>query len=255
MRPLIAIAGEVLGDEIPKCALAVRYAEAVARAGGLPFLLPPLADPESLAAALDLADGLLFTGGDDFETESLGLGPTHPAATPVAAARQEFDLRLARAALPQEIPLLGICYGMQLLALSEGAHLFQHLPEDRPGAREHSGGVRHEVHVEGETKLREILGVVSLPVISSHHQALSDPGPAWRIAARDDEGLIEAVERREHPFAVGVQWHPEKEGGHPETEGTGPNENREIADRLFLALVAAARVRAAAKTSLAGAAS
>jgi putative glutamine amidotransferase len=247
-RPWIAIVGELLGEKVPKSALALRYAEAVERAGGLPVLLPPLSSPAHLEAALERVDGFLFSGGDDFETESLGLGPTHAAANPVHLARQTFDLRLARAVLAREIPALGICYGMQLLAIAEGARLLQHLPEDRPGSREHGGGVGHEVRLEGGTKLREILGVASVTVISSHHQALGEVGPAWRISARDDEGLIEAVERREHPFAIGVQWHPER--GHPER-----NESPEIHDRVFLALVEAARERAASSSPIAGAAS
>ena len=240
-RPLIAIVGELTVEESPRTVLRLRYARKVERAGGLPLVLPYVEGPGFLEAALETADGLLFSGGDDFEAESLGLGPTHPAASPVPREKQSADLELAREALQKGIPALGICYGMQLLALSEGAGFLQHLPEDRPGGRNHAGGVRHEVAVQGGTKLHDVLGVASLTVISRHHQAISEVGPDWLVSGYDDEGLIEAVERRGHPFALGVQWHPEAD------EENGVN------DRLFAGLVRAAREHARSRSTAEGA--
>ena len=228
-RPLIAVVGELTTGVKPSLLLATRYAAAVERAGGLPLALPPLASRAFLADALARIDGVLFSGGDDFDTERIGLGPCHPAAKPVPAAKQDFDFRLVRELLARGIPTLGICYGMQLLALAEGGGLYQHLPDDRPGAQSHTDSARHGVAVAEGTKLHGLLEVASLTVISRHHQAVSDAPAPWSVSARDDEGLIEAIEHTNHPFALGVQWHPEL----AEAEG--------VEERLFHGLVEAAR--------------
>jgi putative glutamine amidotransferase len=183
----------------------------VRRAGGTPIILPFLEAPsgEELDALVSAADAVILTGGDDFDMERLGLGATHPRATPTPASKQDFDLALARLCLERGLPTLGICYGMQLLALAEGGRLYQHLPEDLPDAAEHAGGVQHAVHLGAETKLASLLGVQQLSVISCHHQALSAVTGPWSVAGTDEQGLIEAIERADHPFAIGVQWHPE----------------------------------------------
>lgn len=227
-RPLIAVNGLLEPGERPRLALAVRYADAVLKAGGLPVAIPPVGGPRDLEQLLERVDGLLLTGGDDFTTEPLGLGPTHASAARTPLAKQEFDLALVRAALDRGLPTLGICYGMQCLGLGEGAGLHQHLPEDRPGSQQHSGGRRHAVGIEAQSKLARVLRVERLDVVSRHHQALATAPAGWSVAARDDEGLIEAIEHDSHPFALGVQWHPELD-----PEGSP-------SDRLFQALVGAA---------------
>jgi len=212
--------------------LATRYADSVLKAGGIPLVLPPVGGPGDIARTLERLDGLLLTGGDDFGMERIGRGPTHASASPTPPEKQDWDFLLARRAVEIGMPVLGICYGMQLLGLAEGCEMHQHLPEDRPGGREHSGNVEHTVHVTGGSKLGGLLRVEEWPVVSRHHQALSETGPLWTVAARDEEGLIEAIERSDHPFAVGVQWHPELA-----YEGS-PH------DGLFRGLVAAAAMRA-----------
>jgi len=239
-RPLIAIDGELLGEQASTVSLAVRYARAIERAGGLPFVLPPLG-ADALQSALEAVDAVLFAGGDDFDTERLALGPTHPRAKPVPAAKQDFDVALARATIERGLPVLGICYGMQLLALAAGGDLHQHLPDDRPGSQDHTGGRQHPVQVRPGTKLAECLGVTTMTVISRHHQALSRPGDRWLVSAHDEEGLIEAIEHRDHPFAVGVQWHPELA---PEDEVQG---------RLFAGLITAAKQHRAERLCAQGA--
>jgi putative glutamine amidotransferase len=236
-RPLIAIDGELLTERAPSVTLPTRYAEAVHRAGGFPLVLPPIGGEAFVDELVARVDGLLLAGGDDFETEPLGLGPTHPAAKPVPAEKQAFDLLLARTALAHGIPTLGVCYGMQLLALGEGGDLFQHLPDDLPDAQEHAGGVRHAVRLEPGSKLARLLGVAEVDVISRHHQALARTGPAWTVCGVDAEGLIEAVERSDHPFALGVQWHPELGLDDP------------LQTRLFEGLVRAAAEHRAQRTT------
>jgi putative glutamine amidotransferase len=235
MRPFIAIVGELAVGERTETRLSQRYVDAVERAGGAPFVVA-YGGPAAVDELLEHADGLVFSGGDDFDTARLGLGPTHPAARPVPTAKQDFDFVLARRALAAGLPTLGICYGMQLLALCGGGGLFQHLPDDRPARAGHSGGVRHAVRVAPSSKLRAVTGVARLEVISRHHQAIATVGPDWRVGATDDEDLIEAVEHAGHPFALGVQWHPELSDDPAQA-------------RLFAALIEAAAQRSGARFS------
>jgi len=231
-RPLIAINGLLATGDSPALKLATRYATAIHKNGGIPVAIPPVGGPTDVDRLLDRVDGLLFSGGDDFDTARLGLGPVHPKADLTPAEKQDFDFVLARAAIARQVPVLGICYGMQLLGLAEGARIHQHLPDDRPGCQEHKGNVMHTVDVDPASKLARLVRVAELDVVSRHHQALASVTEPWRVCARDREGLIEAIERADHPFAIGVQWHPElaKEGS--------PN------DRLFQGLVGAAAIAA-----------
>jgi len=232
-HPLIAVNGLLETGERPALRLANRYCEAVLSAGGIPLAIPPVGTARDVERLLDSVDGLLLTGGDDFDMQRLGRGATHPSAVLTPPEKQDFDVALAQAALAARIPVLGICYGMQLLALVEGGDLYQHLPEDRPGSQPHSGSAIHSVSIERGTRLGSVLGRERMDVVSRHHQAVAAPPPAWRVSARDGEGLIEAVERPDHPFALGVQWHPE----------LAPEGNPQ--DRLFRGLVGAAGVAAA----------
>ena len=226
--PLIAINGLALTEPRPGLRLDDRYAEAVLKAGGVPFAIPPVGGPADLDRMLDRIDGLLLTGGDDFDTELLGQGPTHASAVVTPRAKQDFDLLLARKALDRGIPVLGICYGMQCLGIADGAQLLQHIPDDRPGAQDHTNGVVHDVAVQPDSRLARLVATRTLPVVSRHHQALAHAPQGWSIAARDAEGLLEAIEHPTYPFAFGVQWHPELS---PEGD---PNA------RLFTGLVSAA---------------
>lgn len=231
-RPRIGINGGLTERGGWRVDLPVSYAEAVLRAGGLPVGLYPVGGPRDLAELLDQLDGLVLSGGDDFAMERLGRGPTHPAAQPVPAAKQDFDVELARGALARGVPVLGVCYGMQLLALVDGGDLHQHLPDDVPGSADHTGGVRHDVRIARGSKLAALVGAERVRVVSRHHQAVARTAGAWDVAARDDQGLVEAIEHRELPFALGVQWHPElSPEGHPDAA-------------LFRGLVQAAGLRA-----------
>lgn len=234
-RPLIALNGSQLDGAEPGLQLHHRYAEAVLRAGGLPVGLPAVGGPRDIEQVLQRIDGLVLCGGDDFDTARLGLGPTHPSAVVTPTGKQDYDMALTRAALESGTPSLGICYGMQCLGIAGGGDLHQHLPEDRPDGQEHAGGVEHPVHIEAGSKLAATLGVVSLSVISRHHQALSTVGAPWCVSASDQEGLIEAIEHPSKAFAIGVQWHPELS-----PEGSAH-------ERLFRALVHASSTRRADK--------
>ena len=219
-RPAIAIVGQLVLEPRAQVRLPLSYTAAIERAGGWPFVVAypqPHEIEATVAQLLARADGLLFSGGADFDTQRLGLGPTHPAARPVPALKQDFDMALARAALSAGLPTLGICYGMQLLGLVGGGTLLQHLPDDRPGSQPHADRVRHPVQLQAGSRLHEVAGMSRLEGVSHHHQALGSVGPGWRATAHDDEGLIEGIEHA-GGAALGVQWHPEL--------GDGPGDAR-----------------------------
>jgi putative glutamine amidotransferase len=163
---------------------------------------------------------MVLSGGDDPATERWGQ-PTHPRAKPMDPRRQAFEVALLEALDAEgEVPVLGICLGMQLMGLHRGGRLDQFLPESLPTAEGHAPGRRHAVS-----------GALGCgPVHSHHRQALADPG-ALSVVARAEDGLIEAVRDEARPFYVGVQWHPER----TEDEALGPG--------LFRSLVDAARAR------------
>jgi putative glutamine amidotransferase len=206
------------------------YARALDAADAMPLYLAAPAEPQELIQRID---GLLLPGGDDI-TPPVPY-PAEVQLDPVPADQIAFDRALLASARRRRLPVLGICYGAQLLVLGEGGTLHYDLPSDVPGASSHqlletSG--RHAVAVEPGTRLASILGDAPEPVNSLHHQGIADPGPRLRASARAEDGTIEAVESIDDSFCIGVQWHPEKlDGPHREA--------------LFGAFVAAARVHAA----------
>ncbi|MFT8326119.1 gamma-glutamyl-gamma-aminobutyrate hydrolase family protein [Gluconobacter oxydans] len=189
----------------PFHALRENYLTAVSDAGGMPVCLGYDCDAEALMARLD---GLIVTGGAFDVDPALYGEPSHPMTSP-RPTRTAAELALLRAALAQGKPVLGICGGMQLLAVEAGGTLIQHLPEDlqheQPNPRHEPG---HDVEIVPGTKLAQIVGADRMAVNSSHHQAVRDPGAA-RICARAADGTIEAIELEGPGFAIGVQWHPE----------------------------------------------
>jgi putative glutamine amidotransferase len=236
--PLIAVSGLLETKGSPSLRLHNRYVAPLLEAGAVALAIPPLGSQDHWNALLERVDGLLLTGGDDFDAQRLGLGETHPTAVITPPEKQDQDLHMTRWALAADLPVLGICYGMQLLGIAGGAGLLQHLPEDRPNAQEHSGGIQHGVRVAPGSKLASAMGVGSqeIQVVSRHHQAIEQVPEPWVAVGWDAEGLIEAIEHSEHPFAVGVQWHPE-------LAGPGPSPHTE----LFRSFIAAAEAHAATK--------
>jgi len=188
-----------------------RYADAVAEAGGVPAYLPIQRRPEEIA---DRIDGLLIPGGGDFLPER-----PYPEDVRFEAAPPEqidFDRALLARALARGIPVLGICYGMQILSLHHRGSLFYHIPLDVPGAIEHKlpeDEGRHPIRVEPGTLLEAVIGADPEPVNSSHHQAVARAGEGLRVSARAADGVIEAIEGTGDGFCLGVQWHPERGSG------------------------------------------
>jgi putative glutamine amidotransferase len=179
------------------------YVDAVTRAGGRPVLLPPVlgATAETLAAI----DAVIVCGGPDIDPSLYGR-PREPATSVLAPERDGPELELIDAALRDDVPLLGICRGMQLLNVARGGTLVQDLPGHvtRPGHFE-----AHEIRTTRGTRAAAILGE-RVTVMSGHHQGIDELGGGLVVAARTLDRAIEAIEDPDRRFAVGVLWHPEQ---------------------------------------------
>lgn len=198
----------------PRYELKTPYSEAIFRAGGLPLVVPYSTDRACIDAYLERLQGLVVTGGAfDVpahlygETPREGMGPTKPERT-------EFEALLIRGALSRNLPVLGICGGMQLLNVVHGGTLYQDIALEVPNARSHQQDhdrtqPHHPVDVKDGTQLALVLGKGHLMVNSTHHQAVKTLGDKLVAAAVALDGVIEAIESTVHPFAIGVQWHPE----------------------------------------------
>lgn len=211
--------------------LPIDYVRHIESAGGLAVILPPRADAddEMAGAVIDRLDGLVLSGGADIGASAYGAQPD-PTAQPARIDRDAWESALARVSAARGVPTLGICRGMQIMAVAAGGTLEQHIP-DRTGTDVHSPVVGayawHPVSAVAGTRLAALLGDAALDVPTYHHQAVADH-PGYVAAARHPDGTLEAMEDPQAPFRLAVQWHPE--GGEDA--------------RLFDALVAAARVEA-----------
>ncbi|MBW9122449.1 gamma-glutamyl-gamma-aminobutyrate hydrolase family protein [Microbacterium trichothecenolyticum] len=207
-----------------------QYFDSVTASGGVAVLLPPQPGPQSAAdAVLDGLDGLILTGGVDVEPSLYG-AQRHPLTDPARPDRDAWELALFRGAERRRTPVLAICRGLQLVNVSRGGTLHQHLPEALGTERYRVGGgvfATNEVTVDEGSRLAELVGAGSLEVHSYHHQGIDRLGAGLVATARTDDGLVQAFESEGEGYVVGVQWHPE--------------ENREDR-RLFAGLVAEASV-------------
>jgi len=179
------------------------YVKAVEQAGGRPMLVPPSLD--GVEETLDALDAVVFTGGSDVDPELYG-EQSQPETSGVVRVRDDAELALLRAALERDMPVLGICRGIQVLNVGMGGDLDQHLEghrHDPPGQF-----LEHDVAIDPDSRLGEILGDRTT-VMSHHHQGVKTLAPGLVETARADDGLVEAVEAPNKRFAVGVLWHPE----------------------------------------------
>ncbi len=218
--PLIGITGNY-GSET--CTLAEGYYQSVLQAGGIPVIIPPryITSDENnkdehrdLTDLLDRLDGIIFSGGGDPNPLLFGEEPVRELHS-MTPERDMQELLLVRLAYDRQLPMLGICKGIQMINAALGGTLYQDIHTQMEGVRiKHSQDQdrrypSHNVRLEPGSMLQKLMGVASMPVNSFHHQACKEVAPCLRVCAVADDGVIEAVESNEYKSILGVQWHPE----------------------------------------------
>jgi putative glutamine amidotransferase len=195
--------------DTPAALVPLSYPRAVEAAGGRPLLVPP--SDEGVEETLEALDGLVLAGGADLDPKLYG-ATRHPETVGLRPDRDRCELALARAALDRELPLLGVCRGMQVLNVVRGGDLAQHLDEVTDGAAHRRGAgvfARHEVDIRNDSRLGTIVGARAT-VDSYHHQAPARLGRGLERVAWAQDGTIEGIEDPDLDFAVGILWHPEE---------------------------------------------
>ena len=224
-KPVIGITGNY---EDLTCKLGKGYYQKVVEAGGVPVIVPPVTDPHVIINTLDRIDALILSGGGDYNPLWAGEEPS-PLLHGINAERDQAELMITRLAYNRQIPMLGICRGIQTLAMALGGKVFQDI-SDRATEKHSQDADRseptHTVTIEKDSILYRIYSEAqqcsmfnhqsSIFVNSFHHQAVSDTRAKFRVTARSADGIIEAMESTEYKPVMGVQWHPEcLENGNP----------------------------------------
>ena len=205
-RPLIGITTNYVDGD---ATLRDRYYKQVVDAGGTPMLIPPVSDPEVIINTLENIDGLLLTGGGDHNPLWAGEEPQKELHG-INATRDLPELLITRLAFNRQIPMFGICRGMQTLAMALGGRVAQDINATLKHSQEaDKSEPTHSVILSPESMIRDIYGTQQIFVNSFHHQAVSDTGPHFQATASSPDGIIEAMESTEHKSILGVQWHPE----------------------------------------------
>ena len=222
-KPIIAITGNFVDGETR---IADRYYKSIVKAGGIPFIMPPLADKDVIINTLDRVDGLLLTGGGDVNPLWVGEEPS-PSLRSINRERDEAELLTVSLAYNRNIPISGICRGIQVLASALGGTVDQDIAEafsashsvNNSGQTQHAlikhsqdadrNEPTHTVKISKDTTLYSIYNTEYLAVNSMHHQAVRSGGKRFNVSAIAPDGVIEAIESNEFKPIMGVQWHPE----------------------------------------------
>ncbi len=202
--------------KMPLFALRPAYTAAVRAAGGVPILMPLGASEEELRAIFAQVDGLLIPGGGDIEPNRYGGQQDHESLGDVDPDRDQIEIELVRWAVEAKKPMLAICRGHQVFNVALGGTLWEDVTSQMPEALFHSyvnikprDYIAHEVTVQAGSRLARQLGAAAIQVNSLHHQGIRKLAAGVTAVAHAPDGLIEAIEISDHPYAIGVQWHPE----------------------------------------------
>ncbi len=211
-RPVIGII-PLADEEKESLWMLPGYMEGIQAAGGLPLMLPLTEDAEELEEIAELCDGILLSGGHDVDPALYGAEVSPHCGQP-CPRRDRMEKALYALALEKDLPVLGICRGLQLLNVLEGGTLYQDLPSEFRETVDHHmtapyDRVQHRVEIPEGTPLYELLGKRTLGVNSYHHQGVKKKGPLLQVMATAPDGLIEGLYRPDKRFVWGVQWHPE----------------------------------------------
>ncbi|THJ25060.1 MAG: gamma-glutamyl-gamma-aminobutyrate hydrolase family protein [Nitrospira sp. CG24E] len=221
MKPIIGVTPDFnagdrkeWGGREPTYFLRARYIRAVEELGGIPLVLPLLADRTTRRRIVQNLDGVLLTGsGPDLPPSLYGERQRYPF-TIVSERRSSFELDIVRLAKQVDLPLLGICGGMQTMNVACGGSLIQDISSQISEPLHHrqrtpAANLSHTVRVAPGSLLRRIVRSLSMRVNSSHHQSVNAVAPSLIASARASDGIVEAIESPAHRFFLGVQWHPE----------------------------------------------
>lgn len=224
-RPVVGIPtqtlqslGGVSSKIPPSWVMSQRYILTLTAAGAIPWMIP-LVDDDTLHGIYDALDAVFLPGGADIDPHTYGAEP-HPMCDKTDRERDRVEVSLARWALAEKKPVLGVCRGMQLINVAAGGTLYQDIATELPGAIKHDyfpfGGdnyardyLAHDVSVNEGTRLANLIGAGPLKVNSMHHQGIRTLGRGLVATAEAPDGLIEAVEGDNGCYLVAVQWHPE----------------------------------------------
>lgn len=215
MRPVIGITCTETGsgERGSRNGIGINYISAIEHAGGTPILLPLVQNNSCIEDFLSLIDGLLLSGGVDVDPYHYGEEP-RPKLGKIDVGKDHVEMSLITKAMEIDLPILGICRGIQVLNVAAGGTLYQDISmgadtvlkhrQDAPGSY-----ATHAIDVQEGSRLLDILGQPTIRVNSFHHQTVSKAAPGFTISAVARDGIIEGIESTHHSFVIGVQFHPE----------------------------------------------
>ncbi len=217
MQPIIGItAGRETSDtNIQKICLIEKYSSAIINSGGIPLIIPSGIPGTASKALINKLDGILITGGGDLETRRFN-GIDHPRVYGVDLERDQMEVDLVNLAIESGKPLLGICRGIQVINVALAGDLYSDIHDQAANSLRHDWFpdyprdlMAHEIRIKPKSLLHDILQINGMEVNSLHHQAIKTVARDLVPIAFAPDGIVEAVEYKDHPFFLGVQWHPE----------------------------------------------
>ncbi len=221
MKPTIGLTTRDLSpDDLWEKPYVADYVKAIEKAGGVVRLLPAGIQDQNLVEVFSTLDGILLSGGGDVEISRYG-GQPHPKVDGVIPSRDDLEIQLTEMAMFYQVPLLGICRGIQVMNVALGGTLFTDIPDQLGTTIAHSTDkgipketINHVVNLEATSWLALLTQKEQLPVNSRHHQGILQLAGGLQVMATSPDGLVEAVQVLDHPYGIGVQWHPENLSNH-----------------------------------------